>query len=396
MKLFRCVCGQILFFHNVSCLSCKRELGFCPDAMTLTPIEPVADGLFVALGKAAKGRRYRKCENYAQHSVCNWLIADNEQNETLCESCRLNQVIPDLHVKGNLALWALAELAKRRLVYSLLKLQLPLMSKASDARNGLAFRFMSDITNVDGSITKILTGHSDGTITLNIREADDAFREKMRHEMKEPYRTLLGHFRHEVGHYYWDRLVGGTENLEAFRSIFGDERAAYSAALQSYYKTGAPAGWQDRYISAYATSHPWEDWAETWAHSLHIHDTLETANVFGLKGAQLHLDGNPGNAPAADEVRHAPNGESGESFDSPAKPEFEEMVNGWMQLVVALNSINRSMGHSDLYPFVLSAPVIDKLRFVLRMIAGSRTQRAERPNTPANQKEEFQSKAAKA
>jgi len=367
MKTFICTCGQLIFFQNVSCVVCKRELGFFSDSLTLKAIEPSDGGFFTASQQGGPSRRYKKCQNYAQQSVCNWMIPEEEQNEAFCQSCRLNQVIPDLDSGQNRALWALTELAKRRLIYSLLNLKLPISDKDRDGGKGLAFRFLSDVVNPDGSVSKILTGHDNSTITLNIAEADDAFREKTRLAMNEPYRTLLGHFRHEVGHYYWDRLVRDTEILDGYRALFGDERADYGAALRTYYANGAPANWQANHVSAYATAHPWEDWAETWAHFMHIQDTLEVASDFGLKGKRIHRDSNwP--VPGSDTTLEL--------------HKFDRMIVTWMDLVVALNSISQSMGHQDLYPFVLSPAVIDKLRFVSEVIFRSdvpqTTERAER------------------
>jgi hypothetical protein len=367
MKTFICTCGQLIFFQNVSCVVCKRELGFFPDSLALKAIEPSDGGFFTATQQGGPSRRYKKCQNYAQQSVCNWMIPEEEQNEAFCQSCRLNQVIPDLHSGQNRALWALTELAKRRLIYSLLNLKLPISDKDRDGGKGLAFRFLSDVVNPDGSVSKILTGHDNSTITLNIAEADDAFREKTRLAMNEPYRTLLGHFRHEVGHYYWDRLVRDSEILDGYRALFGDERADYGAALRTYYANGAPANWQANHVSAYATAHPWEDWAETWAHFMHIQDTLEVASDFALKGKRIHCDSNwP--VPGSDTTLEL--------------NKFDRMIVTWMDLVVALNSISQSMGHQDLYPFVLSPAVIDKLRFVSEVIFRSdvpqTTERAER------------------
>ena len=247
------------------------------------------------------------------------------------------------------------ELAKRRLVYSLLSLRLPVNNKIHDPVNGLAFRFLSDIANPDGSVNRVLTGHDNGTITLNIAEADDAFREKTRLAMNEPYRTLLGHFRHEIGHYYWDRLVRGTEKIDVFRKLFGDEQTDYGAALKDYYARPVLPNWQDNHISAYSTAHPWEDWAESWAHYLHIYDTLEVANDFGLKGKSIRKGLGAKQIPVGS-----------------AKPDqFEATIEEWLKLVVVLNSINRSMGHHDLYPFVLSFSVIEKLRFISELITSS-------------------------
>lgn len=330
----------------------QRELGFLPDLLTLSAIEPVENGLFKAL--SADGHQlYKKCHNYDSESVCNWMIPETETSE-FCQSCRLNEVIPDLSIKGNHILWAVMELAKRRLIYSLLSLGLPLCDKTQDPGKGLAFRFLSDVTNVDGTFTRVLTGHDNGIITLNIAEADDGFREKTRLEMNEPYRTLLGHFRHEIGHYYWDRLVQDTQFLDGFRQHFGDERADYGDALKKYYANRAEANWQDNYISAYATAHPWEDWAETWAHYMHIQDALEVAADFGLKGKSIRKG-----------VQFSKDIEA-------AKPDkFDSMIEEWLKLVVVLNSINRSMGHQDVYPFVVSGPVIEKLRFISEVIAST-------------------------
>jgi hypothetical protein len=321
--------------------------------LILSAIEPAENGLFKALSDDAN-KRYKKCHNYDRESVCNWMIPETDTND-FCQSCRLNKVIPDLSIRGNHELWAVMESAKRRLIYSLLSLGLPLCNKDQDPERGLAFRFLSNVRNADGTITRVLTGHDQGNITLNIAEADDGFREKTRLEMNEPYRTLLGHFRHEIGHYYWDRLVRDTEFLNGFRRHFGDEQTDYGQALRRYYANGAPANWQDNHISAYATAHPWEDWAESWAHYMHIQDALEVAADFGLKGKSIRKG-----------VQFSKEIEA-------AKPdEFDSMIEEWLKLAVVLNSINRSMGHLDVYPFVLSRAVIEKLRFISGVIASSR------------------------
>ena len=353
MKTYTCACGQLIFFQNAACINCRRELGFIPESLWLTSLEPAGDGLWKPTAIEAGDAAVRKCKNYSEASACNWMVQQGE--EVFCASCRLNEIIPDLSREENRELWARIESAKRRLVYSLIRLKLPIASKKDDPQRGLGFRFLSDSVSPDGSTAKVLTGHDNGTITLNIAEADDATRERMRHAMNEPYRTLVGHFRHEIGHYYWDRLVRETKFLEPCRALFGDERADYGEALKRYYESGAPANWQDNHISAYATAHPWEDWAETWAHFLHIQDTLEVANDFGFTGKQLLVDGP----------------EKGKPRLSSKQTTFDEVIGAWSELAVALNSINRSMGLPDLYPFVLSAPVVAKLLFVYEVIAES-------------------------
>jgi hypothetical protein len=198
-------------------------------------------------------------------------------------ACQLNRTIPHLETPGNLLRWQRLEAAKHRLVYGLLRFGLPLTSRAEDPQAGLAFDFLADSGPAFRENAQAMTGHSQGLITINIAEADDAERERHRQDMAEPYRTLLGHFRHEIGHYYWERLVRGGTWLEPFRALFGDERQDYGAGLERHYAAGPRPDWSQRFVSAYAGMHPWEDWAETWAHYLHIVDTLETANAFGLR-----------------------------------------------------------------------------------------------------------------
>jgi len=196
----------------------------------------------------------------------------------------------------------------------------------------------------------VRTGHDNGVITLNLAEADDAIREQRRTELGEPYRTLLGHFRHEVGHYYWDRLVRDGGRLEQFRDCFGDETQDYAEALQTYYTDGPPVDWRDRFVSAYASAHPWEDFAETWAHFLHIVDTLEMAGSFGLRVKPVVT---------RDQAYRAE-----VDFDPHATDSTSQLIRRWLPIAGAVNSINRCMGQPDLYPFVLTPEVIRKLGFV--------------------------------
>ncbi len=375
MKTFNCTCGELIFFENVSCVACGRELGFLPDLLTLSSVEPAENGLFLAANGGGDGEQhYSKCQNYAKETVCNWMVPTQsgaQENDPFCASCRLNQTIPDLSRNQNHALWLRMEVAKRRLIYTLLNFNLPVANKKDDPEKGLGFAFLEDQIKPDGGVSKIMTGHENGLITLNIAEADDASREKIRNEMGEPLRTLLGHFRHEIGHYYWDRLVQGTKFIERFRSLFGSEEANYEEALKKYYAVGAPANWQNNYISAYATSHPWEDWAESWAHFMHIQDTLEIASDFGLVGKSVRLD--------PKDAERKPGRASAGPFT------FEGIIGAWAELSIALNSINRCMGLSDTYPFVLSPAIVNKFRFIFEVIsAGSARNAATATATAKN------------
>jgi len=354
MKIFHCEsCDQVVYFENTQCLNCGAKLGFLPDCFRMSALQPAGNDLWQPLAAHSQGQLYRMCQNYSQEQVCNWMVPADSQ-AALCEACRFNQTIPDLAVAGNRVLWWRLETGKRRLFYSLLRLGLPLTSKQQDPVDGLAFAFLADSDQPFRENATALTGHAQGLITINIAEADDAWRERMRQDMTEPYRTILGHFRHESGHSYWFRLAHHSEWLEDFRQVFGDETLDYAGAMQHNYQQGPPSDWQSRFVSPYAATHPWEDWAETWAHYLHIIDVLETAWVFRLRVS-------PGSE-RQDEMTSQPD------FDPYRVDTFEEVTEQWLPLTYALNNLNRSMGQPDLYPFVLSPVVLSKIDFVHRSI----------------------------
>jgi hypothetical protein len=344
MRIFTCqACGQLLYFENIRCEKCGHALGYLPDRATISAIEAAGDGSFRAL---AARSRYRPCRNQ-EFGVCNWMVRTSGKEE-YCAACRHNHTVPDLSIPENGGHWAKIEAAKHRLFYSLLKLRLPLANRADDPQHGLAFDFLADPPMTHGQ--GVMTGHDNGLITLAVKEADDPERERVRSAMGEPYRTLLGHFRHEVGHYFWDVLVRDGGKTDAFRSVFGDESRDYAAALQAHYQNGAPPDWQQNYVSAYASAHPWEDFAETWAHYLHIVDTLETAGAFGIR-VQVKPGWRTKLAAAVD-------------FDPYDAPSIETLVDAWLPLTFAMNNLNRSMGQTDLYPFILTPGVIAKLGFI--------------------------------
>jgi len=353
MKLFRCQhCGQVLYFENVKCERCGHALGFMPRHGVLSALEPAGEA-FKPLAAPRTRRRY--CAN-AAYDVCNWLVPADSADQ-YCAACRFNRTVPPLDTPDNVALWRLLETAKHRLIYQLMRLGLPLQTQAEDAEHGLAFDFLADPPAQDEP--RVLTGHDNGLITIALAEADDAERERRRLQMREPFRTLLGHFRHEVGHHYWDLLIRDEGRLEECRAVFGDERQDYGDALQAHYENGPPAGWQQSFVSAYATSHPWEDWAETWAHYLHIVDALDTAGAFGLRtdpkvSTDRSLRGRV-------------------DFDPYGAGRVDALVDAWLPLSYAINSINRSMGLADVYPFVLSPEVIRKLAFVHEIVHAART-----------------------
>lgn len=348
MKTFHCdKCSHQVFFENTICFHCGSMLGYQPALRRVNSFEPTDDGLWRSLNRLDEGKLYKQCANYVQHDVCNWMLPADDPH-ALCESCQLTVVIPALSSEKNLVLWSRLEAAKRRLLFSLATLHLTPVSKEVEPETGLAFQFLEDGV----SDQTVMTGHANGLITLNIAEADPAERERTREQMHERYRTLLGHFRHESGHYYFDRLIVGSEWIDQYRALFGDERADYAAALKRHYAEGPPADWESRFVSTYASSHPWEDWAETWAHYLHMMDTLETAHACGL-ALNPRKPGEP----------------SLEIAVAPAKTDaFDDTVSEWFALTYVLNSLNRSIGMPDSYPFTLSPPVLEKLGFVHKVV----------------------------
>jgi hypothetical protein len=359
-RAYSCRCGRPVFFRNSVCLACGAQLGYEPQVRRVFPLAPGSEpGAWRPEGQGAPDRQYRRCANLESAAGCNWLFPEEDaaaNPRQLCCACRLNRTIPDLSKSGNSVLWGRLEEAKRRLVSLLVAFDLPVASRVDqDTAHGLAFDFLQS----PAVGPRVLTGYMDGVITVNIEEADNPTRERIREQMHEPYRTLLGHLRHETGHYYWDRLIAGSDWLDRFRSLFGDERQDYAAALQRNYQQGPPPRWEQRHVSAYASAHPWEDWAETWAHYLHMVDILDTALSFGLHTDRLDLEIEPFSRDSLFE----PNDAGG--------PRFLSFLNAWIELTAVLNEISRSMGQPDLYPFALPRPAVAKLHFIHLVIAQS-------------------------
>ena len=312
MRAYSCQnCDQLVFFGNTECLRCGSALGFDPIEHEL--VTGGEDGL-------------RYCAN-AKLVGCNWLV---ESEGELCRSCQLTRTRPADDDSTGIGDLTKAEAAKRHLLFEL--------DEHGLAYDGLGFDLLSSET------AAVSTGHADGIVTLDLAETDPVHRERMREQLAEPYRTLLGHFRHEVGHFYWPSLVKEAGHLDAYRALFGDERADYGEALKRHYDVGPPADWRFRHVSAYATMHPWEDWAETFAHYLHITDSVQTAAAYGLRviGARQPLSASP--ARKHESIR--------------------DVLEDWLPLTYALNAMSRSLGGSSLYPFVLRDAVIEKLTFV--------------------------------
>lgn len=324
MKKQSCsACDSAVFFENSVCLHCGTNLGYLRELRAIVAVD--GDGRY----RGSSGTEWYICANLML-SGCTWLAP---KSGSQCFSCDLTRTRPNDNDAKGLSQFIVAERAKRQLIAELDGLGLPIVTRAEDPEKGLAFDLLSSANE------NVVIGHAAGIITIDLAESDDAYRERMRAQLDEPYRTMLGHFRHEVGHYFEDALVfGNDERTRAARDLFGDDTKDYQAEIDRHYSEGAPADWEKRYISRYATMHPYEDFAESFAHYLHISDTIDTAREFGL-------------------VLATPDMPETSSFRARVETE-------WLPLSIALNQVNRSMGKDDLYPFVLPGAVIDKLEFV--------------------------------
>lgn len=368
MKTFMCSCtgNPALFFESNSCYNCGRVVGITDNFQLVQPFnfDQLTGNYFL---DNSDDIQYKKCQNFLNYQACNGMIqvgATDEKGALInyCFSCRYNDTIPNLSIRGHLPLWIKMENAKRRALYTLKALSLPLQNIYQDPFYGITFTFGVDSDVNDHFKTRlhngpaITTGHNCGHITINLAEADDVARSKIKMDMGENYRTLLGHFRHEFGHYYFDVLIAdNTYNYNMYKDCFNDVGQDYTMAQNDYYKYSSPENWQQEYISEYATMHPWEDWAETWAHYMHIVDTLETAQHYGLKPSRM----------GAVNSQRSHGVEQFQEVDFfTFHPNFDFILDVWIEFSVILNSLNRSMGLQDAYPFVLTPTVRKKLKFV--------------------------------
>ena len=352
-RTYQCQCGRPVFFRNTQCVRCGGQLGFIQERIAVAALVPGPEPESWKVADDATGARYRCCANRLSASACNWMVrepadAGSVTTAGLCLACSLTRRLFDISSPSSQNRWCQLETAKRRLVAQLLTLGLPVEPR-DESGCGIAF----DILEAEPGGSPVRTGHLAGVITLNAAEADDAKRESIRAAMREPYRTLLGHYRHEIGHYYWDRLIRDDAlRLQNFRLLFGDERMDYATALQRHYRDGPPPAWALRYLTSYASTHPWEDWAETWAHYLHMTDTLETAASFEIDANQAETECDP-----FDE-RHL--------WDAslPGASAFLDLLNSWVQLTQVMNELTRAMGQPDGYPFILPYEAVGKLQFI--------------------------------
>ncbi|XAL99175.1 putative zinc-binding metallopeptidase [Phycisphaeraceae bacterium D3-23] len=353
MRTFTCLCNETLFFDNTRCVSCEREAGFCPACQQLVALVEVEEGQY-RCGNPACCATLVKCDNYRIERVCNRCIVLPNAGGSLCDCCRFNAVIPNLNVGDNRSKWRRIESAKRRLFYHLDLLGLPL----GDAKDGfdppLSFDFKEDTgpmwsfddngnSEMLNAHEVVMTGHFKGKVTINLREADPVERERLRVQFGELNRSLIGHFRHEIGHYYWELLVKG-QREDGFKAVFGDHNTpTYAESMQAYYQRGPHANWSNYFASAYASMHPWEDFAETFTAYLEMVAALDTAQHMGIDRMN--------------------------ELDAVPSDDLDAMCRVYARVGIAFNELNRTMGLKDVLTRPLTRPVIEKMAFVHKLIA---------------------------
>lgn len=334
MRRFWCDCGHPLFFESLECTNCGEDVGYDPESADMVTLKG-ASRIGSLFGNSGD---FQYCQNGLDHKVCNWLVRA-EKSGSLCMGCGFNRTIPDLSNTENIKRWRRFEQAKKRLFYSLVSLKLPLKNGWDDPQSGLLFDFKEDKRSNPVLLESFVsTGYLSGVITINVLEADDIAREATKHKMNESYRTMLGHLRHESGHYFYSFLSQFPDLQDEFANLFGDANANYQEALDRYYALGPIERWSDYYISNYASCHPLEDWAECWSHYQHLTDTLETAGAYQMVQDQIHPE------------------------------DFRSLANQWRSFAVALNELNRSIGLPDAYPFVITQTIERKLAFVGKVV----------------------------
>jgi hypothetical protein len=345
LKVFHCThCEHLVFFENATCVRCQHTLAYLQDRELVGALNPLPDGKWQCI-VGDQQPLYRLCDNYARESVCNWAIPEQDPH-SLCYSCRFTHVLPDLGQPANRTAWYKLEVAKRRLLYTLVRLGAAPISKADDSEKGLAFAFLADTSEV--GTAPILTGHANGTITINVAEADDVERERRRAQLHEPYRALLGHFRHESGHYYWDRLIKDGPALETFRELSATNgrimRMRFTTIISKVRRQTGRA-----ILSPPMPRHiPGRTGQKRGL-------TIFTSSIRLKQQCGLALRPHRSDEP---KLKHGldPTVRGGQSFD--------QLLESWFPLTYILNNLNRGLGLPDGYPFVLSPSAIDKLRFV--------------------------------
>ena len=316
MRRFPCDrCGQAVHFAAQQCPTCDGALGYDSETRSIRTLLPTAEpAMFTAWGSS---RPLWRCLNTAWG--CNWTLPAHT-GATWCRSCALTRGRPDDERPAALDAWARAEAAKRRLVHQLDDLGLPVVARSDAIPGGLAFDFVA-LPGTGG-----ITGHRDGVVTLDLAEVDDRYRDDLRRQLGERFRSVIGHLRHEIGHYYWTTLVQQPGREPAVRRTFGDERVDYGDALAGHY-AGATSWDVRRFVSPYAASHPLEDWAETFAHYLHILDATGTAVAHGLLPDPAGAIAGP-----------------------TATLDFSAVLAAWRSLHVALDAISEAVGSPAVFP----------------------------------------------
>ncbi|MDQ7728558.1 putative zinc-binding metallopeptidase [Halomonas sp. SpR8] len=261
---------------------------------------------------------------------CNWIAPEEG---AFCRSCAMTALAPDPEIPNAMQNWAKTEAAKRWVLDNLGRWH---WFRPEDPGAPPVFHLLAE------GRSPVPMGHIEGVVTISVAEVDPVLVTTRREALEEPYRTMIGHMRHEISHMLWWRLSLREDFLDAFREMFGDERQDYTAALQRHYNDGPPPNWKESFLTTYASAHPHEDWAETAAHLLHLTDIADSFAASNLSSPEL----------------------PSHQWEPYAEPDAERLIYVAAELTVGVNHVNRSMGLPDLYPFVLSEAARHKLAFV--------------------------------
>ena len=309
MKRLQCpTCANEVFFDSLNCVHCSTGL-----------VIELADDGGMTVADITTTEPCARRPGWA----CNWPAVG--AGAPLCTSC----VLVDAGESWSNPLMVPYLSAQRRALYQLTELGVPWVG-----RSELRFAYRSSTAGHDA-----VMGHRSGEITLDLDEADPARGELIRATLGEHYRTPLGHIRHELGHFVWLTLVASdATRLAEFREVFGDERTDYAGALDNHYGRADDGSWRSHYASFYASAQPWEDFAESWAQVMHVHDVVETGAAWGVV----------------------------------ARPADSTDAGAWLTTSItaslAANELARAMGMRDLYPFTLTPGVRAKVEFCWRLV----------------------------
>jgi hypothetical protein len=334
LKRGKCKCNRWLFFGNTACLGCDRSVGRCCACRAMASFSPASTSELFSCDNCHA--EVQPCAN-RNLGICNCFANQTDSTgNVLCTYCEFTRVVPPHDSPDKFSRWRELESAKRRLLIQLSGLEFPPFASKFVPTCPLVFEFKEDTVLPDGSIEAVFTGHENGVITINAHEADSVRREQSRVAFNEPQRTLIGHMRHEYGHFLDLCCIQGDLLRAKYVELFGDPATVdYAEAKTRYYAQGPTGNWPESYVSAYASMHPWEDFAETVNVYLDLMALAETAR---------------------DQL--------GSNIDTSANGCVATFISELLDLAITVSEFNFDMGLNALLPERFNDEVVCKLSYV--------------------------------